>query len=417
MYHGNISYFKRFRSQTVQTCHDFPVVETVSPVPRGDITNKPNPDAISFPSRAAARRHRSHSLSCHGGERVACEGWDNMGTPSPRNAADGIGSSRHAATTAVISGGSGSSSISRRGRGLAPRDSDLGFGSARMRSASRLDDRCSVTSAGGRRRRRRRHDKTNESTGLTRRRSMSLGVDDRYGAWARSSVGDLLRHDTWLGARCHTAAEGTADRGRVGFAETVQGIRCGGDHHFTGHESSRYHGEGGKRRVAPYATDADMFEVQQQRLRTGSGHGGERGSGEVSAYRGSRNEQRQTMSVVTDRRVASVGGAERRGENTHGLIRGRGRVGEGGARREGGGSHGEGRGRTANATNSGDTAARRAGGLRGELSAFSGEFHDGGGQFSPTRRWDNASLPTGHDRARGHAVSTHSRGNSRPPKK
>ncbi|CAM9191938.1 unnamed protein product, partial [Laminaria digitata] len=157
---------------------------------------------------AKARRHRSHLLSCHGDDLATCEGWDNMGTPSPRTAAEGIESWRNnaIATAAATNGGSSGGSISRRGRGLAPRDSDLGFGSARMRSASRHDDRCSVTSTGERRRRhRRRRDEIDEGAGLTRRRSMSLGVEDRYGEWARSSVGDLLRHDSWLGARCHTA--------------------------------------------------------------------------------------------------------------------------------------------------------------------------------------------------------------------
>lgn len=352
-----------------------------------------------------------------------------MGNPSPRTAAEGIESWRNnaIATAAATNGGSSGGSISRRGRGLAPRDSDLGFGSARMRSASRHDDRCSVTSTGERRRRhRRRGDEIDEGAGLTRRRSMSLGVEDRYGEWAQSSVGDLLRHDSWLGARCHTADARAVDRSRAEpAAAAAQGDRCGGDHHFTGHESSRYHGEGGKRRVAPYATDADIFEVQQQGLRTGGGRGGERGGGGGEGSRSSdrwddRNEQRQAMSAVTDRRVASVGGAERGGEGTtRGLGRGRGRVGASGTRRQGGGGHGE--GRATNATHSGDVAARRSGELRGELTGLGAEFHGGGGggggQFSPTRRWDDGSLPTGRDRAREHAASPHMGSGSRPPTK
>lgn len=232
---------------------------------------------------------------------------------------------------------------------------------------------------------------------------MSL-VEDRYGEWARSSVGDLLRHDSWLGTRCHTADACTVDRGRIDSVRApVQRGWCGGDHHFTGHESSRYYGEGGKRRVAPYATDADKFEVQQQWLRTGGGRGGERGGdgGEGSSSRwDDRNEQRLTTSAVTDRRVASVGGAERRDEGVRGSVRGRGKTGAGGAVRQGGGGHGKGR-RTNNETHSGGVSGRRSGELRGELSGLGAEVHrGGGGQFSPTRRRDDGSLPTGRDRAK-----------------
>ena len=222
---------------------------------------KLNPTTFPLTLRATIRRYRSHSLSCHGGGLATCEGWDNLGTPSLRTASDGIESWRNTATaTATVNGGGGggggSGRISRRGRGLAPRDSDLGFGSARMRSALRLDHHYSATTVDGRRRHRRRRDEIDEGVGLTRRRSMSLGVEIGYGEWARSSVGDLLRHDSWLGARCHTADACTVDRGGVeSAAAAAQGGRCGGDNHSTGHESSRNYGEGGKRRVTPpYAT-------------------------------------------------------------------------------------------------------------------------------------------------------------------
>lgn len=363
------------------------------------------------------RHHRSHSLSYHGGELATCEGWNNLRTPPPHTAADGIESWRDTATAAVARGGGGRSrGISRRGRGLAPRDSDLGFGSARMRSASKLNDRCSATAVDGRRwRHRRRRDDTDEGAGLTRRRSTSLGVEDRYGEWARSSVGDLLRHDSWLGTRCHTEDACAVDRGRIDPARApAQGGRCGGDHHFTGHESSRYCGEGGKRRVAPYATDADKLEVQQQWLRTGGERGGDDGGEGSSARWDDRNEQRQTTSPVVDRRIATVGGAERRDEGIRGSVRGRGKAGAEGVGKKGGGGHGKGR-RTNTETQS--VSGRRGGELRGELSGLSAEFHGGGGQFSPTRRWDDRSLPTGRDRAREHAASSHLRSGSRPPTK
>eukprot|EP00752_Nemacystus_decipiens_P001380 g1367.t1 len=245
-----------------------------------------------FRQGLGVKMRRSHSLSsCYARGRG---GWDNLGTPSPRGGApppptsSATTSSTPAAASwtdnnvVVLNGGSGN----RRGRCYTPRNSDLGFGSERMRSQSRdyddQGDHC-----------RRRGRRISNGSGVAdadsrRARSLSLGVERRYGDWARSSVQHLLRQDGWLGVRSprpagsfETPGELSAGHGsgrkdqrrrRAAAAETRQqkgrprsspgGGRVSNPNTYRDgpvvRNSARHPAQTRERRASPYATDADI---------------------------------------------------------------------------------------------------------------------------------------------------------------
>ncbi|CAM9862800.1 unnamed protein product [Ectocarpus fasciculatus] len=216
-----------------------------------------------FRQGLGVKMRRSRSLSsCHSRGRG---GWENLGTLSARDiappthplsaTADDNGKAwsgtNNTARTPVLTGGRGN----RRGRSHTPRDSDLGFGSERMRSTSRCDD--DEDSPGGGRSERRsgsvgwRRTGTNGDIGpgLRRVRSLSLGAERRYGDWARSSVQHLLRQDGWLGARSF--------RPDPPSSVTGSPIAAGGGH------SSEQRGGGGKSRRWPRAETA--LEMRRSR--------------------------------------------------------------------------------------------------------------------------------------------------------
>ncbi|CAM9457097.1 unnamed protein product [Ectocarpus sp. 12 AP-2014] len=259
-----------------------------------------------FRQGLGVKMRRSQSLSsCYSRGRG---GWDSLGTPSTRGIAPPLTATaddngrawsgdNNTAPTPVLTGGRGN----RRGRSHTPRDSDLGFGSERMRSTSRCDDDEDCRGASGRRERRNgsvgwRRIGTNGDigSGLRRVRSLSLGAERRYGDWARSSVQHLLRQDGWLGVRSlrpdppptvtgspNTAGGGHSSEQRGGGGKSRRWSRAETAFEMRRSRSSprnlchrknsgdgsamknnrRYPAQTRERRPTPYATDTDLSSV------------------------------------------------------------------------------------------------------------------------------------------------------------
>ncbi|CAB1109743.1 unnamed protein product [Ectocarpus sp. CCAP 1310/34] len=270
--------------------------------------NRPRPDSYRPKRRQSPApapggtltgvRTKSHGqtllvVGSGGGDRVGLR--DQTGLEAERRFRQGLGIKMRAWSDDNNTGGRGH----RRGRSHTPRDSDLGFGSERMRSTSRCDDDEDCRGGGGRRERRSgsvgwRRTGTNGDVGpgLRRVRSLSLGAERRYGDWARSSVQHLLRQDGWLGARSFrldppspvTGSRNTAGGGhsseqhggrgksRWPRAETAFEMRRSrsSPRDLSQHKNSadgsvmnnrRYSAQTRERRPTPYATDADLSSV------------------------------------------------------------------------------------------------------------------------------------------------------------
>lgn len=166
----------------------------------------------------------------------------------------------------TLTGGSGN----RRGRCYTPANSDLGFGSERMRSQSRGDEDQEHCHRG------RKSNSGVAGASLRRARSLSLGAERRYGDWARSSVQHLLRQDGWLGVRpprptgSANGGEGQDLHCRRVAVEAVQQTdrprpsrkcRASNRNNYSDGpvaiNSARHPAQTRERRASPYATDAD----------------------------------------------------------------------------------------------------------------------------------------------------------------
>lgn len=337
-----------------------------------------------------------------------------MGTPSPRGGPltiDGFGT-KCRDTATIASGGN------RRGRTHAPMDSDLGFGSKRMRSELRCDDRRARSVNSGR-----RSSGTTSSAGSRRQRSQSLGADRRYGDWTRSSVQYLLQHGSCVGVRSDPLVKSTStiagyssDRGKVENASTMHMSRntfsaSEGGYPNSCFRSSRHPAQVTQRRAAPYATDSDVFRFRQRSVRSGSGNGDKSNHGSG----GTENSRRSgRTATATDRRAVPADTVARRYDTTTrtrdlgrrasevdvlGLeIVDRADSSAGGGRR---------RGRSAQSA----TGPWRHSDESRDWST--GEY--AGGQFSPTPRWDDSSLPTGRESGQGRVSSTEFNGREGRP--
>lgn len=245
----------------------------------------PSGRLFAFRGRQQYQSRRSKSLSsCYARGRG---GWDNLGTPSLRGGAPSPSPSTTSAAAAtwadtnasIITDGSGN----RRGRCHIPRNSDLGFGSERMRSQLSGDGDQDHRRRGGRR----SSSGGVADAGSRRTRSLSLGAERRYGNWARSSVQHLLRQDGWLGVRSPRptgpssttgepssgySSEGKGQHRRRAAAETAvqqtarprssPGRRVSNRNNFSDGfvvlNSARHPAQTRERRPSPYATDADF---------------------------------------------------------------------------------------------------------------------------------------------------------------
>lgn len=247
------------------------------------------------------RRPRSHSsTSCYAGARGPCEAIRD----GPNSASPSCGSGDDAFAAPRASG-------NRRGRGHAPRNNDLGFGSERMRSESRDYDSDHRSRRGGSgvgsggRRSSHRDIASASRVDSSRARSLSLGAERRYGDWARSSVQHLLRHDGWLGVRSSPTAARPASAGGYPsdravrpssadhrMAELVSGTNEPAGHHQDSllasaslggrcnhslRSYSRHPAQVTQRRATPYATDKDGFSPKGGGVRSGGGDGRGRG--------------------------------------------------------------------------------------------------------------------------------------------
>lgn len=198
----------------------------------------------------------------------------------------------------------------RRGRGHAPQDSDLGFGSERIRSGSRCSRgrarerpaHSAATAVGEGIHSQSRSRRTvaaaakgaanttsfeKEAPNPTPPRSLSLGAERRYGDWARSSIQHLLRNDSSLCVRSNPsmATDTSNDKGMVNGATTKpiggyysdDGVRATTTAYRDGRNTLlvprnlRHPPQVTQRRASPYATDLDFRPSWPGGVRTGGG--------------------------------------------------------------------------------------------------------------------------------------------------
>lgn len=264
----------------------------------------------------------------------------------------------------------------RRGRGQAPRDSDLGFGPERMHSEER----------------------GNLAPNAARRpRSLSVGAEKRYGDWARSSVQKLLRQDDWLDGRTRPPRPGSGgylDRvnGEEGEATAAGAItpralkegenRASSPSGLYRMSNSRHPAQVTQRRATPYATDLDV--PLRQRVRRG-GDGG----GMSACSKGGRAEKTSPIQLIRPFEAARTSDLVRVASqaDTLGLRRQAGSVSRAGS---------VDRGRTVHAPidTMGETWGRTVDGLATEVRGWSCTEH-GRGDFSSTMPWDDPGNKVG----------------------
>lgn len=319
----------------------------------------------------------------------------------------------------------------RGGRCNTPRDSDLGFGSDRMRSDARDSDLASDRARDGR--------ITGRKTG-NRPRSFSLGAERRYGDWARSSVQHLLRHHSWLGMRtnpdgarsphANTNGDGASTNNSAGNSRESNrntdqvGVGGGGSTKATTEEPtestrreervasrscgplsdprnnySRHPPQVTQRHATPYATDLDspptavILPLRQRGIRSGgwsvravgnaAGEGKGRRRGRSASACSIDPAATPTRSRHLERAASLTDIPGRQGDNGEG---GRVRIAIGG----GGGRGGIIR-----------SLARAVGNVMGSRGRGQGKEELRGGELSPTLRWsDQHSSSTDQVQAR-----------------